>query len=136
MTPITRRLASLVVAALAVASLTSCGDDGNSPDTGGPGTPSFAELVGTWTGTARSETAGIADMTWTLRADSTMTAESNSPSYPTIQGRWKIEGDQFIGIATVNTITVTQTARAGRRSMSGTWNSTNGAAGTFSVAKQ
>lgn len=129
-----RRISTLGATALAIACLAACGKD--EPTVGGaPPTATFAEMVGTWTGEVHGS-AGNDVLTMTLRADSTISQHGNTSAYPPIEGRWRVDGDNFVSVSTTAGTEVTQVARSSKAQISGQWSSTNGASGTFTVTKQ
>lgn len=134
---IARVLAAVVLAAPGVM-LAACGDSGPPTGTGPSVTPDTSTLAGTWKGTLEG-TGGFSVITHRLNADSTFTGEAENPAYcGKVNGTWTVSGGQYTatGHDTCFGVIVTSVAPVASLRLTGTWSSSTGWSGTFTVAKQ
>jgi hypothetical protein len=135
MTLASRRLVLVLAVCMSAVTLAACGDD--TPPAG-PSNLVDTPLVGTWQGPVGG-TAGESILTLSLRADSTMSVDSDSPAYKHLDGVWTVSGTQLTATGdNGGGLTVTFLASVSRplQRLSGTWSASNGTHGTFDTVKQ
>lgn len=93
------------------------------------------ELVGPWKGDVQGPYGGSV-LTLRLRADSTMSADNDSPKYSRFDGVWTVRDGRFTATGSPRDgVVVTLVANAPFVRLRGTWTS-NGSSGTFDLAKR
>lgn len=130
---IARVLATAVLSALAVMPA-ACRDSGAL--TGIGTTPDTSTMAGTWRGSVDGSFP-YSVFTMRLNADSTMSGEAEDPLYCKVAGRWTVSGGRFTSTGRAcDVIIVTFVAPVDKLLLTGTWSSSGGSSGTFTVAKQ
>ena len=96
---------------------------------------SDTELVGLWKGDVSGPYGGSV-LTLRLRADSTMSADTENPRYSRFDGVWMVREGRFTATGSPSEgVAVTLVANAPFVRLRGTWTS-NGSSGTFDLAKR
>src|SRR5215208_2028139 len=142
MTLAIRRLALVfAVVCMPVIALAACEDD--TPP-GAPIDPVDRPLVGTWQGPVDG-TWGGSTVTFVLKSDSTLTADTDYPGssgggyHEHLEGVWTVSGSQFTGTGYGDNGGTVVTFLAGLSRptlrLSGTWSANNGSHGSFDTVK-
>ena len=134
-----RRVSLLAFVALAaLGALAGCGGSAATDITITPAVDT-STLAGRWLGSVESTSFGYASIVTVLNADSSMTQEAQSASYPPLQGTWSVSAAGF----TANTRDlsgkiVTFAAPISKTRLTGTWSgpAVGSATGTFTMVKQ
>ena len=126
-------LASVMLSANAAVAACGGSDPLNPIELPAPDTSTFA---GTWKGSV-SGSYGYSVTALFLKADSTMTWESENPLYCRLTGTWTVSGARFMttGRDCTNTL-ITAEAPLDKLRLTGPWSASSGRSGTFTVAKQ
>jgi hypothetical protein len=95
------------------------------------------DLVGNWTGSVDGS-LGNASAVFSLDANGTLTAETDSEVLCPLEGTWSVAGKNFS--ATVQDecdgTGITMRAPASKTVLNGTWTASSGNSGTFRITKQ
>ena len=131
---IARVLAAVVLASPAMM-LAACGDSG--PTVISPGvTPDTSTLAGTWKGRVDGS-GGPSVLTTLLSADSTYSGEGENSFYCKVTGRWTVSGGQYTSTGReCGGSIVTSVAPFHKLRLTGTWSTSAGKSGTFTIDKQ
>ena len=131
------RLFVVVFSASAVV-LAGCGDSGSLTGivpryyTG----PDTLTMAGTWKGSVDGSFP-YSLFTMRLNVDSTMSGEADDPLYCKVTGGWTISDGRFTATSRAcDVFVVTFVAPVDKQRLTGTWSSSRGSSGTFTVAKQ
>ncbi|MEN8790151.1 MAG: hypothetical protein ABF293_09360 [Flavobacteriaceae bacterium] len=95
-----------------------------------------ADLVGSWSGTVDGS-LGSASANFSLEADGTMTADTNSQILCPLEGTWRLSGRSFSITAEdeCDGTNISMQATASKTTLSGSWSASSGNNGTFRITK-
>ena len=136
------RSLTLGAAACAIAAMLPACGDADSPGVIPTAPVDTTTLVGTWMGTldggSAANSLGPSNLTLVLRADSTFTATADNPLYCALTATtWTVARGQVVTTGRdCFGFLLTTTAPVAARRLTGSWSSTSGRSGTFTVAKQ
>jgi hypothetical protein len=128
------RLLVVVVLWAPAAMVSACGDATRS--TGIGMSPDTSTLAGVWRGSVNG-TFPYSLFTMRLNPDSTMSGEADDPLYCEVSGRWTVTGSRFRATTLgCDLYTIIFDSPVDRQRLTGTWSSSHGSSGTFTVDKR